>query len=104
MDYGMGNKYGLDLESLWDMLKAHENIPVNDVEEINLSNGNWLRHTMEDGHDFYDLFNREDVIVCMDGELCEILEENNEFFELIEEDTQVRFKLSRREFEIAVMC
>lgn len=38
---------------------------------------------------------------CMDGEVCELLEETENYVVLQEEDEQIPFKLSRKEFEIA---
>lgn len=98
--YGVGNKYGLDLGSLWEMFAAEPDIEG----ETYLTNGNYLRYTRENDTDYYDLFKRGGPIVCMDGETCEILHEYEDSFELVEEYTQERFKLSRREFEIACMC
>ena len=99
-EYGVGNKYGLDLEALWSMMTNEPNVEG----EIELSYGNTLTFEKSNGTCYYDLHDRKWEPVCMDGELCEILKENADYVELVEEDTQIRFKLSRREFEIAAMC
>lgn len=98
--YGVGNKYGLDLAGLWEMMANKPDIP----NEITLSNGNTLEYSKEDKREYFDLRNSKGEMVCCDGELCEVLEENADYVELVEEDTQIRFRLNRREFEIAVMC
>lgn len=99
-EYEVGNKYGLDLDSLWGMMANRPDIP----NEIELSYGNTLEYSKEDKREYFDLRNSRGELICCDGELCEILEENADYFELVEEDTQIRFRLSKREFEIAVMC
>ena len=98
--YGVGNKYCLDLESLWDMFE-----PDDDGNIVYLENRNELRHEyVEDTH-YYDLYS-PGALCCMDGEIVKILEENENSFKLLnstgEED--VEFIMSRREFEIACKC
>ena len=38
---------------------------------------------------------------CMDGEVCELLEETEDYVVLQEESEKIPFRLSRKEFEIA---
>lgn len=99
-EYEIGNFYAIDLEALWRKFAAKPE----EEGEIDLTDSKTLRHTKEEENDYYDLFNRLGTIVCMDGEVCQLLYENEDLFELVEEDTQIRFKMSRKEFETAVMC
>lgn len=99
--YGVGNKYGLDLESLWEMFSGNPD----EESEIDLYEGKRLRFSKDGEQKYFDLIrNDTDELVCMDGEICEILYEDDNLLELVEEDTQIRFKMTRKEFEIAVMC
>lgn len=108
--YGVGNKYGLDLESIWNLFAGRPE----EEGEIDLTYGKRLRFTREGNRKYFDLIsNITNEIVCMDGEVCEILyeeEPKNDGFdgvrllELVEEDTQIRFVMTRKEFVIAVMC
>lgn len=98
--YGVGNKYGLNLESLWEMFSANPD----EEGEIDLYERKRLRFSKDGERKYFDLIrNDTDEIVCMDGEVCEILYEDDNLLELVEEDTQIRFKMARKEFEIAVM-
>ena len=99
--YGIGNRYGLDLASLWDMLAAFPD----EEGEIDLYAHKRLRFTKDNNENYYDLIsNYTNEIVCMDGEVIEILYEDKDLLEIVEENTQIRFIMTRREFEIAVMC
>lgn len=99
--YGVGNKYGLDLESLWEMFVGSPN----EEGEIDLHEEKRLRFSRDSKQTYYDLIsNITNEIVCMDGEVCKILYEDDNILELVEEDTQIKFKMTRKEFEIAVMC
>lgn len=100
IEYGINNKYRLSLKILWDNLDTGK---VSDVEEVRLDNGNYLRHTWVNNEDYYDLIDKYGCVVCMDGELCEVLEETKDFLEIVNENIHIRFKLSRKEFEIAAM-
>ena len=99
--YGVGNKYGLNLESLWEMYSENPN----KEGEIDLYERKRIRFSKDGERKYFDLIrNDTDEIVCMDGEVCEILYEDDNLLELVEEDTQIRFKMVRKEFEKAVMC
>lgn len=100
IEYGINNKYRLSLKILWDNLDTGK---VSDVEEVRLDNGNYLRHTWVNNEDYYDLIDKYGCVVCMDGELCEVLEETKDFLAMVNENIHIRFKLSRKEFEIAVI-
>lgn len=96
--YGVGNKYGLDLESLWEMFSGNPD----EEGEVDLYERKRLRFSKDGERKYFDLIrNDTDEIVCMDGEVCEILYEDDNLLELVEEDTQIRFKMVRKEFEIA---
>jgi len=64
-----------------------------------------IRHTGEDGNDYYDLFNEEGVLACCDGETVTLKESKDGKNYLINEQDEypTRFILSDEEFGIATM-
>jgi len=96
IEYGIGNKYSLDLEILWKMLTEP---PYNENEIILDEHKILYFDKTEKKYNLIDYYTEEKV--CTDGEICEIIQENNAFLEVIGIDTQVLFKISRRNFEIA---
>ena len=64
-----------------------------------------IRHTDEDGNDYYDLFNEEGVLACCDGETVTLKESKDGKNYLINEQDEypTRFILSDEEFGIATM-
>lgn len=64
-----------------------------------------IRHTGEDGNDYYDLFNEEGVLACCDGETVTLKESKDGKNYLINEEDEypTRFILSDEEFGIATM-
>lgn len=64
-----------------------------------------IRHTGEDGNDYYDLFNEEGILACCDGETVTLKESKDGKNYLINEQDEypTRFILSDEEFGIATM-
>lgn len=64
-----------------------------------LMNGNII----EVDNEYYDLLTRNRELACMDGEVCEVINENENYYKLINKNGEqdVEFCLTKKEFEIA---
>lgn len=94
--FEVGEKYGIDLEILWKLYAANPENPG----EIGLTFNKRLRFTKDGNNKYYDLIsNITDEILCMDGEVCEVLYSDKDIVELVEEDTQIRFNMTKYEFK-----
>ena len=62
-----------------------------------------IEHTYEDGEEYYDLYDENGFLVCVDGQKCEVISINREEITL-KNDNDKLFLLSREEFENAAVC
>lgn len=60
----------------------------------------YIQKETDEDKEWYD-FKTNKGIPCMDGEVCEVLEENETYIELQEEYEKIPFKLSKKEYKIA---
>lgn len=62
-----------------------------------------IEYTNDNGSEYWDLRNGDSIILCMDGESCEVVFHNDRRVELINRDGEIdtKFILSKEEFEIA---
>lgn len=84
-----------------------EMIDGSEEQYLDLEYGAILRKETVGNIDYYDLLSPS--LACCDGEVCEILEETAEYIELRQIDEQetdepVKFKLSRRDFDVCMYC
>lgn len=68
----------------------------------------YIRRETEDDKTWFDF--EKNILpyegrACMDGEVCDVIEETNDFVVLQETNEHIPFKLSREEFNVAaVLC
>ena len=94
-------KVTICLEALFNRLTGY------DTEEdyVTTEYGN-IEKEIEDDIEYFDFRNNSLPymgIACMEGEVCEILEETEQYVLLQEENMKIPFKLSIEEFEIAAV-
>ena len=73
---------------------------VNEEKYVPLEYGGYIQKETDGDKEWFDL-KTDNGTPCMDGETCELIEETENYVVLQEEDEQIPFKLSRKEFEIA---
>lgn len=89
-------KYTVSTATLFDALTD-----FNTEEECALLEyGGHIEKETDGDTEYFDL-KTDNGTPCMDGEICELLEETDNYVVLQEEREQIPFKLSRKEFEIA---
>lgn len=91
-------KYTFCLEDLFKHLATDLNF-IN--HEIIKTKYGYIEMEIDDDKKYFD-FKNEMGTPCMDGETCDLLEENNDYVALQEETEGIPFKLSKNEFKIAV--
>ena len=89
-------KYTINTAALFDVLAGFNK----EEEYVPLKYGGYIQKETDGDKEYYDLKTGNGT-PCMDGETCEVLEETENYVVLQEEDEQIPFKLSRKEFEIA---
>lgn len=72
----------------------------NEEEYVPLEYGGYIQKETDGDKEWFDL-KTDNGTPCMDGETCKLIEETENYVVLQEEDEQIPFKLSRKEFEIA---
>lgn len=94
----MAKKVTVSLETLFNVLSGFDN----EEEYIPLEHDGYIQKEVIENENYYDLKN-DQGIPCMDGETCEVIEEEetSDFVWLQEEGAKLPFKLSKKEFEIA---
>ena len=85
------------LEALFNSLTGYDT----EEEYVDTEYGYIQKETDED-KEWFDL-KTDDGTPCMDGEICEVLEETEQYILLQEIDEQIPFKLSKEEFDIATI-
>lgn len=65
-----------------------------------LEYGGYIQKGTDGCNEYFDLKTNIGT-PCMDGEICKLIEETEDYVVLQEETEQIPFKLSRKEFEIA---
>lgn len=89
-------KYVINTATLFNVLAGFDN----EEEYVPLEHEGYIQKETDDNKEWYDL-KTDNGTPCMDGEICELLEEADNYVVLQEEDEQIPFKLSRKEFEVA---
>lgn len=89
-------KYVISTKTLFDALTD-----FNDEKDcVSLDCKGYIQKETDGNNEWYDL-KTETGTPCMDGEICEVLEETSDYVVLQEETERIPFRLSRREFDIA---
>lgn len=88
-------KYVINTATLFNVLTGFDN-----EEYVSLEHEGYIQKETDGDKEWYDL-KTDNGTPCMDGEICELLEETDNYVVLQEEDEQIPFKLSRKEFEVA---
>lgn len=91
----MKKKVTICLETLFNRLTGHDT-----EEDCVPTEYGYIQKETDEDREWYDLKTNKGT-PCMDGEICEILEETNDYVLLQEENEQIPFKLSKEEFEYA---
>lgn len=89
-------KYIINTITLFDVLTGFDS----EEEYIPLEYEGYIQKETDGDKEWFDLKTNSGT-PCMDGEICELIEETNDYVILQEEDERIPFKLSKREFEIA---
>lgn len=89
-------KYVINTATLFNVLAGFDN----EEEYVPLEHEGYIQKETDDNKEWYDL-KTDNGTPCMDGEICELLEEADNYVVLQEGDEQIPFKLSRKEFEVA---
>ena len=89
-------KYTISTATLFNVLTRFDN----EEEHVPLECEGYIEKEIDGDTEYFDL-KTDNGTPCMDGEVCELLEETDDYVVLQEETEQIPFKLSRREFEIA---
>ncbi len=103
-----GSKVSLDLKNLFNTFREENGYEPTTLIEfgkpydyLSLSRGVQIRHSVDDGMDYYDLIDKENNILCCDGETCEVTSRKRGECMLQSEDSDIPFALSDKELEIA---
>ena len=92
-------RYTISTATLFDVLTGFDK----EEEYVPLEYGYIQKET--DGDNMWFDLKTDNGTPCMDGEVCELVEETEGYVILKEETEQILFKLSRKEFEIAaILC
>lgn len=89
-------KYTISIATLFDTLTSYDY----EEEYATLEYGGYIQKEVDGDKEWFDL-KTDNGTPCMDGETCELIEETENYVVLQEEDEQIPFKLSRKEFKIA---
>lgn len=90
-------KVTICLEALFNRLTGHDT-----EEDYVPTEYGYIQKETDEDKEWFDL-KTNDGTPCMDGEICEILEETEQYILLQEIDEHIPFKLSKEEFEIAAV-
>jgi hypothetical protein len=93
----VGMKFCLSIERLYD--EIGECLEFTTIEYTPSEDG-------KPSHTYYDLYNENGNLACMDGEEATIIKDDGETLTLLNEEseTPVEFKLTLTEFKIAAFC
>lgn len=89
-------QYTISTSALFDVLTDFDN----EEEYVQLECEGYIEKEIDGDTEYFDL-KTDNGTPCMDGEVCELLEETDDYVVLQELDEQIPFKLSKKEFEIA---
>lgn len=89
-------KYIINTATLFNVLTGFDN----EEEYVPLEHEGYIQKETDGDKEWFDL-KTDNGTPCMDGETCELIEETENYVVLQEEDEQIPFKLSKKEFEIA---
>lgn len=90
-------KVTICLEILFNRLTGHDN-----EEEYVPTEYGYIQKETDETKEWFD-FKTDEGTPCMDGEICEIIDETEQYILLQEIDEQIPFRLSKEEFEIAAV-
>ena len=93
-----GLEYTICLQSLFDALTGYD--PEEDYVPLEVE-GYIQKETDEDK--VYYALKTDNGTPCMDGETCQVMDITPDYVVLMEEDTRIPFKLSRKEFDLAAI-
>ena len=93
-----GLEYTICLQSLFDVLTGYD--PEEDYAPLEVEG--YIQKETDGDRVYYDL-KTDKGTPCMDGETCQIMDITPDYVVLMEEDTRIPFKLSRKEFELAAV-
>lgn len=91
-----GLEYTICLQPLFDALTGYD--PEEDYVPLEIEG--YIQKETDGDRVHYDL-KTDDGTPCMDGETCQVMDITPDYVVLMEEDTRIPFKLSRKEFELA---
>lgn len=89
-------KYTISTATLFDVLTGFDK----EEEYVPLEYEGYIQKETEGDKEWFDL-KTDNGTPCMDGKVCELIDESADYVVLKEENEQIPFKLSRSEFEIA---
>lgn len=93
-----GLEYIICLQSLFDALTGYD--PEEDYVALEVEG--CIQKETEGDKAYYNL-KTDDGTPCMDREICQVMDITPDYVVLMEEDTRIPFKLSRKEFDLAVI-
>ena len=93
-----GLEYIICLQSLFDALTGCD--PEEDYVPLEVEG--YIQKETEGDKVYYNL-KTDDGTPCMDREICQVMDITPDYVVLMEEDTRIPFKLSRKEFDLAVI-
>ena len=93
-----GLEYTICLQSIFDALTEYD--PEEDYVPLEVEG--YIQKETDGDRVYYDL-KTDNGTPCMDGETCQVMDITPDYVVLMEEDTRIPFKLSRKEFELAAV-
>lgn len=93
-----GLEYTICLQSLFDALTGYD--PEEDYVPLEVEG--YIQKETEGDKVYYNL-KTDDGTPCMDRKTCQVMDITPDYVVLMEEDTRIPFKLSRKEFDLAVI-
>ena len=93
-----GLEYTICLQSLFDALTGYDS----EEDYVPLEVEGYIQKETDGDRVYYDL-KTDNGTPCMDGETCQVMDITPDYVILMEEDTRIPFKLSRKEFELAAV-
>ena len=93
-----GLEYTICLQSIFDALTEYD--PEEDYVPLEVEG--YIQKETDGDRVYYDL-KTDNGTPCMDGETCQVMDITPDYVVLMEEDTRIPFKLSRKEFDLAVI-